>query len=82
MTNFFSSLGTEGLLDILKQSRDATAIYTGIDLTIQFANNAMLKLWGKDESLLGKKLEDAVLELKKQPFIDILKEPLAYWRNV
>lgn len=63
MTNFFSSLGTEGLLDILKQSHDATAIYTGIDLTVQFANNAMLKLWGKDKSLLGKKLEDAVPEL-------------------
>ncbi|WP_059136690.1 ATP-binding protein [Chryseobacterium aquaticum] len=74
MTNFFSSLGTEGLLDILKQSNDGTAIYTGIDLTIQFANNAMLKLWGKDESLLGKKLEDAVPELKKQPFTDILKK--------
>lgn len=73
MTNFFSSLGTEGLLDILKQSSDATAIYTGLDLNIQLANSAMLKLWGKDESVLGKKLEEALPELKKQPFTDILK---------
>jgi len=78
MTNFFSSLGTEGLLDILKQSSDATAIYTGLDLHIQLANSAMLKMWGKDESVLGKKLEEALPELEKQPFTDILRN---VWRT-
>ena len=78
MTNFFSSLGTEGLLDILKQSSDATAIYTGLDLHIQLANSAMLKMWGKDESVLGKKIEEALPELEKQPFTDILKN---VWRT-
>lgn len=54
MIKFFSSLGVDGLLEILKQSCEATAIYTGIELNIQLANNAMLKIWGKDDSVIGK----------------------------
>lgn len=73
MASFFSSLGTESLLEILKQSSDATAIYTGQDLTIQLANDAMLKIWGKDTSVIGKNFEDAIPEMAGQPCTKLLQ---------
>ncbi|UZT97088.1 PAS domain-containing protein [Chryseobacterium fluminis] len=74
MIGFFSALGTEALLEILKQSSDATAIYTGSDITIQLANDAMLTIWGKDRSVLGKPIEEALPEIKGQPFTQLLKQ--------
>ncbi|WP_294296618.1 PAS domain-containing protein [uncultured Chryseobacterium sp.] len=74
MTHFFSALGAEPLLEILQQSGDATAIYTGPELTVQLANNAMLTLWGRDRSVVGKKIEDVLPEMQKQPFTELLNE--------
>lgn len=74
MIQFFSSLGTDALFNILKQSSDPTAIYTGEDLRIQFANDAMLAIWNTDESIRGRKLEDVIPELRGQPFLDLLRE--------
>lgn len=74
MINYFSALGTEAIFGILKQSSDATAIYTGHELSIQFVNDAMLKIWGKDESIKGLRFEDALPELKGQPFTQLLKD--------
>lgn len=73
MINFFSALVTDALFEILKQSNDATAIYTGEEINIQFANDAMLKIWGKDESVRGKRFEDALPEMEGQPFTQLLK---------
>ena len=50
------------------------SLYTGIDMVISLANDAMIKLWGKDHSVIGKKLKDAVPELKGQPFLGLLKK--------
>lgn len=74
MTHFFYALGIGPLLEILQQSGDATAIYTGPELTIQFANDAILAMWGKDNSVIGKTLQDALPELKGQPFTAILNQ--------
>lgn len=52
----------------------ATALYKGKYFEIEVANEAMIRLWGKDESVIGKKLIDALPELKDQPFIGILNE--------
>ena len=54
----------------------ATALYVGEELVIEVANDAMLQLWGKDESVIGKRLIDAVPELEGQPFIPLLKNVL------
>ncbi|MFC4163943.1 ATP-binding protein [Epilithonimonas zeae] len=78
MINFFSALGTDALFEILKQSNDATAIYTGEEINIQFANDAMLEIWGKDESVRGKRFEDALPEMEGQPFTQLLKN---VWRT-
>jgi PAS domain S-box-containing protein len=58
---------------IVKEATVATAIYTGLDLNIELANDAMIALWGKDQPVLGKPLEQALPELDGQPFADILR---------
>lgn len=60
--------------DLIKQSDYSIAIYRSEDLYIELANEPMLKTWGKDESVIGMKLEDALPELEGQPFIGILKD--------
>lgn len=74
MIRFFSTLGTEALLEILMQSSDATAIYNGPELTIQLVNDAMLAIWGKDRSVRGRTFEEALPEMKGQPFTQLLKD--------
>ncbi len=74
MTRFFSALGVDPLLELLQQSGDAMAIYTGPELSIQFANDAMLTFWGKDRSVIGKRFEHALPEMEGQSFTDLLKQ--------
>jgi len=52
----------------------ATAIYKGKEMEIVMANAAMLGFWGKDESVIGKTLLEAVPELDGQLFIDLLQQ--------
>ncbi|RYD80410.1 MAG: PAS domain S-box protein [Sphingobacteriales bacterium] len=51
-----------------------TGLYETEDIIIKIANKEMLKLWGKDEGVIGLPMLEAIPELKGQPFIDILKE--------
>lgn len=52
----------------------ATALYKGKDMEIVMVNDTMLTFWGKNRSVLGKSLAEAVPELKDQPFIPLLQE--------
>lgn len=63
----------EKLLSILFYSPNATAIYSGADIKILSANQAMLNFWGKDRSVVGQTFDAAIPELYDQPFLDILK---------
>jgi PAS domain S-box-containing protein len=47
-------------------------IYVGREMRIQTANNAILKAWEKDKSVVGKTFREALPELEGQPFYDIL----------
>lgn len=77
--NYTSSrLSSDDLLDILFLSENATAIYTGENVVIQNANEMMLQFWGKNKSIIGMPLEDAVPVLKGQPFIAMLQN---VWRT-
>lgn len=58
---------------LIDSTEVATALYEGWDMTIKIANNAMIKLWGKDGSVIGKHLYDALPELRNQPFLEILR---------
>lgn len=60
--------------DLVKNSDYSTAIYRSDELYVELANDLMLKTWGKDASVIGLKLEDALPELEGQPFIGILKD--------
>lgn len=46
----------------------ATAVYIGEEMRIQWANEAMLRLWGKESSVIGKTVREALPELEGQPF--------------
>ncbi|UFK98143.1 PAS domain-containing sensor histidine kinase [Kaistella faecalis] len=59
--------------ELMEISDYSTGIYVGEDLIIDFANDQMIKTWGKDKSVIGKTLEEALPELKGQPFIGILQ---------
>ncbi|GAB2765842.1 PAS domain-containing protein [Salinimicrobium soli] len=57
---------------IVEQATVATAIYTGREMRIEMANDAMIRLWGKDRSVVGQTLRKALPELEGQPFHDLL----------
>ncbi|WP_084060897.1 PAS domain-containing sensor histidine kinase [Kaistella solincola] len=59
--------------ELMEISEYSNALYKGEDLVIEFANDQMIKTWGKTRAVIGKKLEEAVPELDGQPFIDILR---------
>ncbi|MDT0646295.1 PAS domain S-box protein [Zunongwangia sp. F260] len=59
---------------VIKEADVATALYTGREMTIEIANDAMIELWGKDHSVVGKTLREALPELEGQPFHDLLQE--------
>lgn len=52
----------------------ATCLFVGKDMVIEIANDLMIGYWGKDRSVIGKPLIEAVPELEGQPFIKILEE--------
>lgn len=52
----------------------ATAIYSDRNITIAAANQEMLALWGKNNSVIGKEMADAIPELINQPFINLLQQ--------
>lgn len=76
MTNSSASLLSNQLLEVLSLSHNATAIYTTQNIVIEWANDAMINFWGRDRSVIGKPLAEAVPELKGQPFIELLQNVL------
>ena len=54
--------------NILSQSLMAIAIFKGKDMIIAFANEPLLKIWGKEPDVVGKPLFEVMPELKSQQF--------------
>ncbi|HEX6915348.1 MAG TPA: PAS domain-containing protein [Chitinophagaceae bacterium] len=48
-------------------------IYVGREMRIVTANNAILRAWEKDSSVIGKTFREALPELEGQPYNDILE---------
>lgn len=67
-------LDPQQLIEVFRYTKTATAIHVGEDAVVQMANDAMLHIWGKDSSVIGKSLEDALPELKGQPFGQMFKK--------
>ncbi|TSD67079.1 PAS domain S-box protein [Inquilinus sp. KBS0705] len=76
MAQFFAYPQASVLLNVLASSNEATAVYSGDQIIIEYANQAMLDFWGKDTSIIGQELEAGVPELKGQPFKAMLQRVL------
>ncbi|RED23273.1 hypothetical protein BD847_2321 [Flavobacterium cutihirudinis] len=59
---------------MIEQSPVGICLFTGDDMKIEIANDIMIGYWGKDRSVIGYALEDAVPELRGQSFLEILQE--------
>ena len=59
---------------MIEQAPVATCLFTGHDLKIEVANDIMIGYWGKDRSIIGNPLAEALPELEGQPFLDILHD--------
>lgn len=57
---------------IVEEATVATALYTSREMKIELANDAMIRLWGKNRSVIGKTLKEALPELDGQPFHSLL----------
>lgn len=62
----------EHLRTLIQQAPVATALFVGKEMIIDIPNEAMLKLWGKGDTVIGKPLREALPELVGQPFLEIL----------
>ncbi|MFD0767086.1 PAS domain S-box protein [Mucilaginibacter lutimaris] len=62
---------------IIDQSPSPVGLYVGKDMTITLVNDAILKVWDRDRSVIGKTFRQALPELEGQPFFDILDEVYA-----
>ena len=58
---------------LIEESSVATALYTGPELCIQYANDIMLEYLGKDATVIGRPFREAVPELLAQPFGEALE---------
>jgi PAS domain S-box-containing protein len=58
---------------IVEEATVATAVYLGEEMRIALANDAMLSVWGRDRSVVGKILREAIPEIKDQPFHGLLQ---------
>lgn len=68
-----TSSSDQNLLDILSQSPTPTAIYTGNELVIQTANQAMLHYLEKDESIIGMPLGLALADSQQQQYLSTVQ---------
>jgi PAS domain S-box-containing protein len=57
---------------LIEEASVATGLYIGKELIVQYANDSLIGYWGKDNSVIGKPLKEAVPELEGQPFLGYL----------
>lgn len=56
----------------IRKAPVAIGILNGKNLTIEVANDMILKIWGKTKAVIGLPLQTALPELEGQPFLSIL----------
>lgn len=59
---------------LIEEATVATALFLGPEIRVQYANDIMLGYWGKDKSIIGKPLSEALPELEGQPFLQYFKD--------
>lgn len=71
-------LTLEQLIDVFSFTKTAVAVHVGEEARIEFANKAMLAIWGRGPEIKGKALGEALPELSDQPFIEMFAK---VWRE-
>jgi PAS domain S-box-containing protein len=71
-------LNFEQLIYTFSFINTATAVHVGEDARIEFANQAMLNIWGRGSEVMGKGLVEAMPELSDQPFLEMFAK---VWRE-
>lgn len=72
-SNIYPNAENENIFKtIIEQSPSPVGLYVGRDMVITLANDAILKVWDKDTSIIGKTFRQALPELEGQPFFDLL----------
>jgi PAS domain-containing protein len=64
----------EHLYTIFNASPSPIYVCSGENFIVKYANEATLKAWGKDASVIGKPFTDALPEIIDQPFPKLLLE--------
>ncbi|MEZ0538952.1 PAS domain-containing sensor histidine kinase [Fibrella arboris] len=59
---------------LIEEAPVSTCLFVGRELRIEVVNEVMLGYWGRDKSVVGKTLIEALPELKGQPHLQILDE--------
>ena len=62
---------------LIEEAPTATCLLVGPERIIEVANDVMIQYWGKDRSVIGKPHDEALPELKNQPFNRLLDEVYA-----
>lgn len=60
--------------NLIQEAPLPKALLHGPDYIIEVANDEALELWGKDKSIIGKPLKEALPEIMGQPYMQILDE--------
>ena len=58
---------------MIEQAPMAIAFLNGRDMVIDFGNDRIFEVWGKDKSIIGQYLLDALPEIKEQGFMRLLQ---------
>lgn len=57
---------------VTEQNPAAIAFLTGKEMRVEIANEVILKIWGKDQNIIGLPLKDALPEIVGQGFLELL----------
>ncbi|MEI6945604.1 PAS domain-containing protein [Paraflavisolibacter sp. H34] len=58
--------------NLVEEATVPTSVFCGPDMRIRYVNEAMLHIIGRDRSIVGKTLREALPELERQPFFELL----------
>ncbi|RYE31726.1 MAG: PAS domain-containing sensor histidine kinase [Sphingobacteriaceae bacterium] len=59
---------------LIKHAPVAIGVFTGWDMVIESANDALLELWGKDKTIVGLPMLKALPEIEKLNYINLLRD--------
>jgi hypothetical protein len=60
--------------NVVDQSIMGVAILVGPDMTVEFANQRIIDIWGKGSAVIGRTILELFPEIKVQPFPHLLNE--------